>query len=78
MTDAALIEVVPGLWVRPGQVAAIRVTREHTYKTHTLKPAVYVHLPGCGEIGWELETWDDARAWAAKIALAVNDRTSVG
>ena len=73
MTDATLIEIVPGLWVRPELVSAIRTTREVTRDTFTLKATCTIHLPGCGEIGWEFEKWQDAQAWAAKIALAIND-----
>lgn len=73
MTDAALIEIVPGFWVRPSQVMVVRATRGHTSGALTLKPAVYVSIPGCSEIGWEFDTLDDAKAWAGKIAATVND-----
>lgn len=71
-----LIEIAPGLWARPEAVMAVRTTCGTTHGTLTLKPAVYLHVANCSEIGWEFETWEDAKAWAAKIAAVVSAKTT--
>lgn len=69
---ADLIEIATGLWARPEQVLAVRTTRGATSGTLTLKPSVTVHIAGLSEIGWEFDDVQNATAWAAKIAGAVN------
>lgn len=69
-----LIEISHGLWARPGDVRAVRVSRGRTSGTLTLKPSVHVYITSAGEIGWEFDDVDEAMAWGAKITLTVNEQ----
>ena len=65
----ALVEINPGLWVRPEQVTMVAALRS----LDSGKPfTVRITAEGERTTGWEFKTWEDATAFAARIAEAVN------
>ena len=67
-----LVELTPGAWVRADQVTAIIAFAGQACGSATIPPQVKVHARGCVGIGWEFKTWEEATAFAAKLAKAVN------
>ena len=65
----ALVEINPGLWVRPERVTAIAaLCSGEDGKPFTVR----ITVDGEKTTGWEFKAWDDAVAFAGKIAAAVN------
>jgi len=62
-----LVEINRGLWVRPELVTMVTALRTREDD----KPfTVRINVGGEKTTGWEFKTWDDAQAFADKIAAA--------
>lgn len=67
-----LVEINRGLWVRPELVTMVTALRS----AEDGRPfTVRITVGGEKTTGWEFKTWDDAQAFADKIAAAVNAAT---
>jgi hypothetical protein len=69
-----LVEIGPGWWVRPELVTAVIARKGYDGKEGKYLPCVHVRISETDSaIGWEFDTWDEARAFAATIVTKVNE-----
>jgi hypothetical protein len=64
-----LVEILPGLWLRREQVAAVMAFPGETKMTVRL---TFIHNAEAS-VSWDFDGWNAALAWAAKLAAAVNE-----
>ena len=68
MSAARLVEINPGLWVRPERVVSVIAHRDPYDGPVTVR----VMIDENSTTGWQIDRWSDALILAAKIAAAVN------